>query len=106
AARPARGAGGASEGRVSRGRAVARRLHVAPVRRDRGPRGRRPRPRRDAVARRLALPDAGAAELRAELSAPLAEEVAQPAASHTPRTAAVVVTVARSPSVCSKTAST
>jgi len=58
------------------------------------------------AARRLALPDAGAAELRAQLPAALAEEVAQSAASQMRRTSAAVVTVARSPSVCSKTAST
>src|SRR5207247_5782445 len=99
AVRRARGAGGAREGRVPRGHAVARRPHLAPVRRDRGARRRRPRARRDAVARRLALPQAGAAELPAELSAPLAAEVA-PAASRTRRTSAAVVTVARRPSVC------
>ncbi len=60
----------------------------------------------DAVAPRLARAHARAAQLRAELPAALAEEVAQPGSPHARKTSATVVTVASSASVCAKTAST
>src|SRR5262249_47348486 len=62
-------------------RSLARRLHLAPLRRDRGTRRCRRRLHRRTMAGRLARAHAGAAELRAQLPAALAEDVAASARS-------------------------
>src|SRR5205823_232550 len=90
--------------RVERDRRVpggALPAHAAPAARPGGP-----RPGHADVARRPGTANARAAEIRAERSTGLAEEVAPPGAPHTPRTSAAVVTVARSPSASTRTAST